>query len=124
MLCQRSGSCCITMPVVVPVWTDEGVRARFKPGGVPCPHLSYEGSTASCAVHDRPEYVGSPCWIYGNPDVDPDFASKRGRPCQVGKLIQEHGGVPLISPEHLSKRIREDELEDLGPWPSAEERIS
>lgn len=109
------------MPVVIPVWTEDGVRARVKPGDMPCPHLSYEGSVASCAVHDTPEYVGSPCWTYGNPDVDPDFAPRRGTPCRVGKMLQEHGGVPVVSPERLVRR--EVVLEDLGPWPDENERL-
>jgi len=123
MKCQRSGQCCITMAVIVPVWTLKGVRARYKPGDMPCPHLSYEGPISSCAVHDTPEYQGSPCWTYGNSDVDPDFLAKKGKPCPVGKLIQDQGGVPLLSPERLTKRVRDFELEDLGPWPTQEERV-
>jgi len=105
------------MPVVVPVWTDKGVRAAMKPGGRPCPHLSYEGSQASCAVHDKPEYVGSPCWTYGNSDVDPDFIVKRGRPCVVGAMIQSKGGLPIWNPDVLSEPLSASELQDLGPWP-------
>lgn len=122
MKCQRCGQCCITMLVVVPVWTQKGVRARYKPGDMPCPHLSYEGPIASCAVHETPEYIGSSCWTYGNSDVDPDFVPKRGRPCPVGKLIQDQGGVPLVFPDRLKRRVVDVMLDDLGPWPDAEER--
>jgi hypothetical protein len=105
------------MFVVIPVWTDQGVRAKAKPGGRPCPHMSHDGPTASCTVHDRPEYQGSPCWIYGNPDVDVDFEVKRGRPCMVGSHIQREGGLPVLQPHLLVNPIGVDELEDLGPWP-------
>lgn len=118
MKCQRCGQCCITMFVIIPVWTDNGVRACHKPEGVPCPHLSYDHTPiATCAVHDKPEYENSPCWTYGNSDVDPDFAPKRGRACPVGKRIHDQGGVPLVYPDSLTKRLEASELEDLGPWP-------
>ena len=33
MICQRSGSCCLTMPVVIPVKENGEWRAKMKPGG-------------------------------------------------------------------------------------------
>jgi hypothetical protein len=107
------------MPVVIQSHEENGVRAKMKPGGKACPHLSYEGSEASCGVHDKPEYKGSPCWIYGNPDVDPDFAAKRGRPCLVGKLVKDRGGSLKMLPSLEWAKM--EELEDLGPW---QERIA
>ena len=77
-----------------------------------CPHLRFEGNKAICAVHDEPWYKGSPCDVYGNPDFDPDFECKRGRPCSVGKMIQERGGLP----EERRKPISAENLTYLGPW--------
>lgn len=107
------------MPVVILVITERGERrVRHKPGGVPCPHLSFEGSTASCAVHELPEYKGSPCWTYGNSDVDPDFFSKKGRPCLVGKHVKKAGGLTVLQPEAMKIKVSIDDLEDLGEWPT------
>jgi hypothetical protein len=110
MICQRCGSCCVTMFVVVPVVGPWGLHAVAKPDNVRCPNLLADSEgKLSCAVHDLPEYKGSPCWIYGNSKVDPDFICKRGKPCQVGTLWQQRGGFPV--PAHTT-----DQLEDLGPW--------
>jgi hypothetical protein len=103
------------MDVIVPVPAFDGLRARLKPGDAKCPHLSFdENLEASCAVHDIPEYENSPCWVYGNPDADPDFEVKRGRPCPVGQFLRSGGG------DHTAglATIAVDELEDLGPWPT------
>lgn len=107
MICQRCGNCCVTMDVVVYL----NGRAILKPGNVRCPNLEADGKgTFRCAVHELPEYKGSPCWIYGNSQVDPDFICKRGKPCQVGRLWIDHkDGFPV--PEHAT-----EPLEDLGPW--------
>ena len=114
MICQRSGCCCISMPVVIMGQRRSGeLRALVKPGGVQCPHLSLDGKHATCTVHHRPEYVGSPCYRYGNPDEDPDFEPKRGRPCPVGKLHQISGRP------HTVPRVQLSDLEDVGPWPWA-----
>jgi len=93
-----------------------GDRAKMKPGGVACPHLSFDGTEASCGVHEEPWFEGTPCHTYGNSDVDPDYFSKRGRPCMVGKYIQERGGLKVTNPD-ASKTVTGEELEDLGPWP-------
>lgn len=111
MICQRCGNCCITMPVIIPVPTEEGLRMCRKLVGK-CPNLSFdEHMEASCAVHDLPEYEGSPCWTYGNSDVDPDFYPQQGRPCRVGQYIKSNGGPKW------DREFTTDELEDFGPWP-------
>jgi hypothetical protein len=107
MICQRCGNCCVTMDVVIHV----NGKAYMKSGGA-CPYLRFSGNEASCAAHDEPWYKGSPCDIYGNPDYDPDFEHKRGKPCPVGKLIQERGG---LRPEVRTPILIED-LAYLGPW--------
>lgn len=118
MICQRSGLCCVTMDVVVLVIKENGEKkACLKRGGFACPHLSLEGDQASCAVHELPEYEHSPCWIYGNPDVDPDFAAKRGRPCPVGVQVKKAGGLHVLKPEAMHDRLTVDDLEVLGDWP-------
>lgn len=106
MICQRSGTCCTTMDVIIRV----GDRYKMKPGGVQCPHLQWEGNQASCAVHEEPWYKDMPCFVYGNPDIDPDFAPKRGRPCLVGEMQQRSG--ELVALRH--RRAPVEELEDLG----------
>ena len=117
MICQRSGSCCITMMVIIPVKEDGEWRAKLKPGNLPCPHLSHEGTEASCAVHEEEIFAGSPCWIYGNGLVDPDYAHTMTRPCMVGKMYQDSGGLKAVRPDLFQIRsVPSAELEDLGPF--------
>ena len=72
---------------VVIVW--EG-RFKDKPADVICPNLSFDNDRqASCAVHNEPWYKETPCFVYGNSDVDPDYFYKRGKPCLVGKAVRE-----------------------------------
>ncbi len=118
MICQRSGSCCVTMMVIIPVKENGEWRAKLKPGDVPCPHMTYEGTKASCAVHEEEIFQGSPCWIYGNSYVDPDYIGKRGKPCPVGKLYQNKGGFVQLRPKPFEQSITTDEMEDLGAFPS------
>ena len=106
MICQRCGCCCITMPVVICI---DG-RAKFKPDGVQCPYLSFEGNVASCSAHDEPWFQKSPCFTYGNPDLDPDYAGTRNRPCRVGELMMKN------EPKYQDVP-KAGELEDLDEWP-------
>ncbi len=121
MICQRSGNCCYTMPVQIMGERNGKLRVLYKPGGKLCPHLSYDGPKASCAVHARPEFRFSPCWIYGNPDVDTDFEPMRGRPCGVGAMFQRRGGLPIVDPRRMQDTIKLEGLEDLGPWKDVKE---
>jgi len=116
MLCQRCGLCCFTMGVTVMLDTPKGLVGAWKPDGVACPHMSFEEGLACCAVHARPEYKDSPCWVYGNPDVDPDFAPKRGQPCQVGLAVLKWGGLRKVHPGVLQAALP---LKILGPWPKS-----
>lgn len=102
------------MGVAVMLDTPKGLVGAWKPDGVACPHLSFEQGRACCAVHDRPAYTGSPCWTYGNSEVDPDFAPKRGQPCRVGLTIIERGGLYTVYPGARQMALP---LEVLGPWP-------
>lgn len=120
MLCQRCGNCCFTMDVIIMCDTAEGLRAVLKPGHEACPHLSFDGATASCAVHERPEYVNSPCWVYGNSDIDPDFIVKRGRPCMVGQAVIEQGGLCKLHPRVEQVPLIET-FEVLGWWPDLQD---
>jgi hypothetical protein len=98
------------------------LRAFLKPGNVGCPHLSFAGREASCAVYDRKEYAGSPCWVYGNSDVDPDFEMKRGKPCIIGKFYRgRKDDLPkgAKSPDRFKRCVLND-LEDVGPWGNTE----
>lgn len=117
MICQRSGNCCITMGVAIPVQVNGEWRARWKPHGVKCPHLSFEGSQAACAVHSEPVYQGSPCWTYGNHKADIDFANSERRPCGPGELIQKRGGLLKVLPTTAgAPQATAEELDDIGPW--------
>jgi len=53
--------------------------------------------------------------VYGNPDYDPDFESKRGKPCLIGQKIVADGGMSSV------KWAGIDEMEDMGEVPDAEE---
>jgi hypothetical protein len=99
------------MPVVINV----NGRALLKGEGL-CPHLKFEGSVASCAVHDEPWFKKSPCYAYGNADIDYDFLAKKGLPCAVGVLIQAKGGLKVMRPD--MRQLTAEELEDAGPWPT------
>lgn len=112
MICQRCGICCVTMPVIINV---DG-RAKAKPHDKACPHLQLVGLCSTiCTVHAEPWYEGSPCHTYGNSDVDPDFANKRGLPCPVGMAIKDNGGLKKHSPGLVW--AKPEELEDYGEWP-------
>lgn len=117
MKCLRCGLCCFNMFVIIPFRAHIGLMAAVKPGDVLCPNLKVEkGSTCyACAVHDLPEYQGSPCWTYGNSDVDPDFLAKRGQPCRVGGLVLKRGGLRAVYPLARRADLLHD-LEFLGPW--------
>ena len=116
MLCQRSGVCCITMPVVI---VFDG-RLKEKPGNVKCPNLLFDDSgAASCAVHETTWYHHTPCFRYGNADVDPDFLGKRGHPCGVGKMLrQRHVGNDLLA-FYGAVEVDGNDLVDLGPIPES-----
>lgn len=92
MKCQRSGSCCFSMFVVI----RDGNDWRAKPGGILCPHVTWEETKAICGVHEEPWFTETPCHVYGNSDLDPDFEVKRGRPCVVGQFIQSKGGLRVV----------------------------
>lgn len=112
MDCVRCGMCCTVMDVPIRV----GDRVKWKPGTGMCPHLSFEGTEAACAVHDEPWFSKEtcPCHVYGNSEIDPDFFHKRGKPCPVGTRYQEEGGFLKVRPGF--KKFTVDELEDLGTW--------
>ena len=111
MLCQRCGLCCFNMWVVIRV----GDKAVAKPGDICCPHLKLgSDNKMTCAVHDEPWYKDTPCFVYGNSDLDPDYLCKRGQPCGVGLKIIEHGGLSAVRPIGWAKT---EDLEVLGDWP-------
>lgn len=111
MICRRCGLCCFNMWVVIRI----GDKAIAKPGDICCPHLTFDVRTkqAACAVHDKPWYKDTPCFVYGNPDLDPDYEPKRGQPCRVGQMIIEHGGLSAVRPISWAKV---EDLEVLGEW--------
>lgn len=109
MICQRCGNCCFSMFVVI----REGDRYRAKPGQILCPYLTWEGTKATCLVHEEPWYKDTPCHTYGNSKIDPDFYCKAGKPCRIGLSFQQQGGlVKLRGP--IEKANMQD-LEVLEP---------
>jgi len=88
MICLQCGTCCVTMPCAV----SNGDTWFWKPGNVICPHLEIFSETVTCRVHNEPWYVDTPCFIYGNPDSDPDFIVKQGKPCNIGTAYKIAGG--------------------------------
>lgn len=103
MNCVRCGTCCITMPVAIRV----GDRWKMKPGDVECPYLEKSPEGRVCSVHDEPWYKDTPCFVYGNSYIDPDFFHKRGKDCLVGVLCLKSG-------VRYARRISCADLEDLG----------
>lgn len=77
MKCVRCGYCCIDYDVIIirPEYINEDINdilskdfnaadkiAIHKPCGIKCPHLDYdEDGIATCKVHDKPWYKGTPC---------------------------------------------------------------
>jgi hypothetical protein len=116
VICQRCGLCCVSMGVIINL---KG-KAVHKPGDARCPHLSFEGTTAKCAVHDQQFFKESPCHTYGNGVIDPDFYHKRGKPCPIGELIQSKGGLFAVHGEKYGRVLNADDLRDFGPWPEEE----
>jgi len=108
------------MDVVIMLDTPDGLKGALKPGYEACPHLSFDGVKACCAVHGRPEYEGSPCWTYGNSEVDPDFIVKRGRPCMVGQAVLEQGGLRKLHPK-VKQVPLVNTFEVLGEWPKSDD---
>jgi hypothetical protein len=105
------------MDVIVPLKKNGRWVACLKPGGQRCPNVRYDEGTATCAVHDEAIYQGSPCWRYGNSEVDPDFWNKRGKPCPVGEAVKRVGGVPEVDLSAYQE-VGVEDLHELGPWPT------
>jgi hypothetical protein len=66
-----------------------------KPGGMRCPNLVFDKEDkASCKIHDRPWYKQTPCYVYQNSALDPDFTLKRGKPCMLGPMLAKAYRMP------------------------------
>lgn len=109
MICQRCGKCCSFFVLI----QTKDRKVLAKPDGVLCPHLKWAGTQAICDVHDEPFFCGSPCDIYGNPKYDVDYLGTENRPCRVGRLIQNNGGLRAVNPDLFEKHIELTDLEDV-----------
>lgn len=90
---------------------EHGVLGFYaKRTGVRCPHLQFEGETASCAVHDEPWYEKTPCFVYQNSDIDPDYFGKGDQPCKMGPYIKKQHSLPIYG------EPPPEQLEYLGPF--------
>jgi len=69
MKCLRSGYCCIQYDVIILINPDKGANDEnviHKKSGEKCPHLIGKGpGDYSCAIHDHPEYLFTPCYQFG-----------------------------------------------------------
>ena len=87
MKCLRCGYCCIALEVVIPL---RRVRAEkdmaIKHTGQMCPFLSYdEWRVASCAIHDKKFYKGSPC--DSHTQIEPSHDCE----CRMGRHLRNSG---------------------------------
>jgi len=105
MICLQCGCCCVTMPVII----SDGVNWYWKPGDAVCPHLDCSSTRVVCGVHGEQWYKETPCFVYGNPDIDPDFIVKRGKKCSIGSALQQES-----FDFDRYKKPSLDELEKLG----------
>jgi len=95
--------------------------AMAKPPDRACPHLSFLEGKASCAVHDTSWFKKTVCHVYGNPDIDPDFAPKRGKPCRPGASILSGGGLHVTHPHLDLDPMPPEDMDHLGEWPEDDE---
>lgn len=111
MICQRCGYCCIACSVVVVV----GNRLKNKMAGTLCPNLYVASDgTTTCKVHDEPWYKNTPCFVHGNPDIDPDYAANPKKLCAIGVCYRTQRPPKAV----LTNVTTTWALEDIG---SAEE---
>ena len=93
MICLRCGYCCINSDVIIvkkgvmeipgDVPVDELDKyLEHKPSGVACPYLSFEGTVASCEIHDLEVYKDSPCDRHGQ-------IEGKGAKCRMGRFVLE-----------------------------------
>jgi hypothetical protein len=97
------------MSVVIPIKYNDGVHAIIKPENQECPHLKYElDDKFECVIHETPEYIGSPCWVYKS-NIDPNYKLEQDKPCPVG--LNWRNNRKHFMPIGLSLK-----LNDLGLW--------
>lgn len=105
MKCLRCGYCCI-FPSVAIIDDDNPAGASCKESGVRCKHLSFDGDEASCAIHNEPRYIGTPCFEHdqvGAPDA----------PCRIGQGVGD-GIVDIGKLEKTYERMRNEQDKELG----------
>jgi len=71
MICLRCGNCCFLLDVLIAnpksILPDGSLDPEdpwamiSKSAGERCPHFSWEGNLAVCAIHHLPCYQGTPC---------------------------------------------------------------
>ncbi len=92
MKCLRCGYCCIHYGVIIvkpecvdnPQLDDINSSKKtlmHKEGGKECPHLSWEGDTAICGIHDKDWYEKTPCFSHGQIEQSKDD------PCRLGQYM-------------------------------------
>ena len=74
MICLRCGYCCVHLDVAIlnpkSIKPDGSIDPEcpdpiiFKPAGLKCPHLRYEGEMAVCTIHELDCYRQTPCYQF------------------------------------------------------------
>ena len=96
MICLRCGYCCINYDVIIPKKgvlripknpsiKDGDKYVEWKKSGVPCPHLTFKGKKANCAIHNLKVYKDCPCDRHGQ------IEAKKTNVCRMGEFVLSKG---------------------------------
>ena len=94
MICLRCGRCCsfpvgVVKPEYVDVFTldadskDLDKWTMWKSQDMICPHMTWDGNIAICAIHDRPWFPDTPCGRHGQFEL-------RNEKCRTGEWIKKN----------------------------------
>jgi len=82
MICSRCGYCCKHYSVIIVDDPAKGIvedNLIHHPGTGPCKHLlGDKPGEYSCALHDEPWYIETPCHAFGQ--IEESFDT----PCRIG----------------------------------------
>jgi len=90
--CKRCGYCCIYLTVVISRPVPDGtLQYYYKPNDLHCPHLTFEGPQAKCAIHEHAAYKECPCDLHNNWVYDPDICCWGDKWRCIGPTLVEQG---------------------------------
>lgn len=112
MKCLRCGKCCLFPVVIVaPEWVERynpkeeniekfGDQVYHKHDGEVCPHFSWNGDTAVCAIHEKIWFKDTPCGQHGQIESD------ESNLCRTGKHVRDkHINVKEVF--YLESKVKE-----------------